>query len=425
MSIQVSVSTLSVALATTVETELRVCLDKPARVIQPFDVGELDVSLPYAFARKHAQLPPEKSSYPRTAASFRGQLRPYQQVVKREVVDRLRKTGHALLALHVGWGKSVLALYLACKLGLKTLIIVPKLVLAKQWVQLAESLCENARVQFVASGKTVDNRADILVVNIATMVRRPASDWAGIGTVVADELHQLCSAQNHVALLRVTPFYLLGLSATPTRPDALNALIPWFFGESVLERSLHREHRVYPVRTGIEIPQQYTFDGRVDWNGVLQIQAEHDQRNGMIVTLLRHFPHRNFLVLVKRINQGVRLVSLLRAVGERVTDLLGNAKQFDQSARILVATAQKCGVGFSHDRLDALLLASDLEEYFIQYLGRVFRTPDVQPVVIDLVDTHGILQKHFRTRKKVYQSVGGIVARPQPLEQFLKIDLNK
>ena len=37
-------------------------------------------------------------------------------------------------------------------------------------------------------------------------------------------------------------------------------------------------------------------------------------------------------------------------------------------------------------KLDALILASDLEEYFIQYLGRVMRREDVEPYIFDIVD---------------------------------------
>jgi hypothetical protein len=56
-----------------------------------------------------------------------------------------------------------------------------------------------------------------------------------------------------------------------------------------------------------------------------------------------------------------------------------------------------------------LLLAGDLEQYFVQYLGRVFRTKDVKPIIIDLVDNYSLLSKHFNTRRKIYQDHGGTV----------------
>ena len=78
---------------------------------------------------------------------------------------------------------------------------------------------------------------------------------------------------------------------------------------------------------------------------------------------------------------------------EEVTSLVGSQKEFNVNARILIGTVQKCGVGFDHPRLNSLIIASDLLEYYIQYLGRVFRTEKVVPYIFDIVDEHGILQK--------------------------------
>jgi superfamily II DNA or RNA helicase len=134
-----------------------------------------------------------------------------------------------------------------------------------------------------------------------------------------------------------------------------------------------------------------------------------EERNRMILDVILKHQDRHFLVLCKRISQARYLIEDLEKNGENVTSLLGNNNKFDEKSRILVATVQKCGVGFSHDVLDALVIASDMEEYFIQYLGRVMRTEEVEPIIFDFVDEHPILQRHFQTRKKVYQESGGII----------------
>ena len=87
----------------------------------------------------------------------------------------------------------------------------------------------------------------------------------------------------------------------------------------------------------------------------------------------------------------------------------GIIKVLDREARILIATGQKCGTGFDHDKLDTLVLASDFEEYFVQYLGRIFRKRDIEPIVYDFVDKNGILEKHFKTRKEIYTEHGGTI----------------
>ena len=57
--------------------------------------------------------------------------------------------------------------------------------------------------------------------------------------------------------------------------------------------------------------------------------------------------------------------------------------------------------------LDMLILAVDVKDFFLQYLGRVFRTIDVKPIVIDIVDDHVLLKNHFRERKQIYTESGG------------------
>ena len=129
----------------------------------------------------------------------------------------------------------------------------------------------------------------------------------------------------------------------------------------------------------------------------------------MIIKILKYYSTRNFLVLTKRVSQGEYLLKRLEEEGENVTSLLGNNQEYNVSSRILIGTSSKIGVGFDHPKLDALLLAGDVEQYFVQYLGRVFRTKDVKPIIIDLVDNYTLLNKHFITRRKIYQDHGGEV----------------
>ena len=58
-----------------------------------------------------------------------------------------------------------------------------------------------------------------------------------------------------------------------------------------------------------------------------------------------------------------------------------------------------------------LILGVDTKDFYLQYLGRVFRTEDVQPLIIDIVDDHPLLKNHFRERKKIYIEAGGKIQR--------------
>jgi superfamily II DNA or RNA helicase len=378
--------------------------------IEVFDIDEKSdqIFIPYAYARQILHFKPNpREYYPSVKVEFQGKLREYQLAVKKQAVQQLNKTGSCLLSLHVGWGKSIMAVYLATKLQFKTLIVVSKLMLVKQWIKEVENFT-NAKCQFIKTNvKELDPECDFYIINSINVPKMGCNFFKTIGCIIMDECHLLMAEKLYKTMFTLSPKYVIGLSATPYRPDGLNVLLDLYFGTNKLIEKLYKPHTVYAVRTGISIDYDVQWDGKMNWNSVLNNQGNDPERNQLILDIIRKFSDRYFLVLCKRIEQGNTLVQLLSDAGEYVTNLLGSKKEFDENARIIVATTQKCGVGFSHSKLNALLLASDMEEYFIQYLGRVFRTPDVEPIVFDLIDDLPILNRHYSTRKRVYKQSGG------------------
>ena len=201
---------------------------------------------------------------------------------------------------------------------------------------------------------------------------------------------------------------LIGLSATPFRPDGLDVLLDIYFGTDRIVREMFRRHLVYKVNTNIVIEGEQDEKGTLIWNSVLQKQMTHEARNHFIRDVCLFFDTRNVLILCKRIQQVQDLHHLLSLETPTAT-LKGNENAFDTDCRVLIATVSKVGVGFSFDKLDMLVLACDLKEYYLQFVGRVFRKPDVVPVIIDIVDKNPILFRHFKSRLKVYQDCGGSV----------------
>jgi superfamily II DNA or RNA helicase len=371
------------------------------------DEENKEIYLPYAYARKRLKIkPPERDIYPSVDMNFLGNLRPYQKVVRKQALKQLNKKGSCLLSLHVGWGKSILSVYLATKLGFKTLIVLNKLMLVNQWIEEIHKNT-NVKCQYIKSKQKMDPDCDFYIMNAINIPKMGTDFFKTIGTVLVDETHLIMAEKMFKAMFQLTPRYIIALSATPYRPDGLNVLLDTYFGEEKIVEKLNKPHTVYTVHTGIKINYELQWDGKMNWNSVLTNQAENPERNKLIIDIISKFNERSFLVLCKRISQGKELMRLLQENGESVTDLLGSKRDFDPEARIVVATTQKCGVGFSHNKLNTLLLASDMQEYFIQYLGRVFRTPDTEPMVFDLVDDLPILNRHYKTRQKVYKESGG------------------
>jgi superfamily II DNA or RNA helicase len=303
-----------------------------------------------------------------------------------------------------------LSINIACNIGFKNLIIVNKLILMKQWEESIKLFCPNATIQMLTS-KSNKEDCDFYIMNAQNIEKMSKTFFSDIGTVIVDEAHLIMAETLSRSMKYLQPRYLLGLSATPYRPDCLDILLDLYFGNDKIIRKLYRKHTIYKVMTNFKPTIELAKNGKVNWGIVLDSQANDVERNELIIKILKHFSDRNFLVLVKRISQGKHLVSRLLEEKEDVTSLLGNNQFFEASSRILIGTSQKTGVGFDHPKLDSLILAADIEEYFVQYLGRVFRTKNVEPIIFDLVDNYSILNKHFQTRSSVYREHGGEIKK--------------
>jgi superfamily II DNA or RNA helicase len=232
-------------------------------------------------------------------------------------------------------------------------------------------------------------------------------DLKMFGLIIVDECHLISTEYFSKSLQYVTPRYLIGLSATPYRNDGMDKIMDLYFGKERIVRNLQIEHVVYKIQTSFVPPIIQMRNGQLDWNHIIDAQSNHRMRNDMIVRLVEKFPERHILILCKRKEQGNHLLKEIQNCGHHATRLMGNDKNFDKDARVVIATINKAGVGFSHDILDTLILAADVEEYYIQYLGRITRRPDVQPIIFDIIDQNPTLQRHFQTRRKVYKEIGG------------------
>ena len=342
---------------------------------------------------------------------FTGTLRDIQNEVKPEVVSTLNATGSVILSLYPGAGKTAFTIYLSTKIRLQTLIIAHRVILINQFKETIERFVPNAKVQILKPGKDIDPSADYYIINAINM-EKFGFVFPHVGLVIVDEVHCIATKSLIKSLLYVTPRYLIGLSATPQRPDGLDKLLDIYFGTHKVTRNLQRVHTYIQLHTHmIPDPIEYNMDGTINWNSVLTWQSDNEDRNRLIVDIAMHHMDRNWLILCKRKSQGETLLDMFKERGEDPTYLMADKNDFDVTSRIVVVTVQKCGVGFSHDKLDGLIIASDVEEYFIQYLGRVFRTEHGEPLVYDLIDNFKSLERHAATRKKVSKEAKGKITK--------------
>lgn len=322
----------------------------------------------------------------------------------------ITNNGRFMLGNGIVTHNTITTLAISSIIKLKTLILVNKIVLVDQWIETIQKVFgTHARIQQIKTKGKINPGCQFYIMNAINVAKRDPTEYEklGIGFVIVDECHLIMTKIFSRALGYLCPRYLIGLSATPYRPDGFDSMLELYFGLRKVVRKLFKPHQVYFWETNIKIVAEKDAKGQLLWNTVIDAQTNHVERNKNIVNICQRHPDRNILILSKRIHQIDTLYNGLKELNEHVTLLKDNETSFDKDARILIATFQKVGTGFSHDKLDMLILATDAEEYFMQYLGRVFRRPDVQPIIMDIVDDNPILRRHFLTRRNVYQECGG------------------
>lgn len=376
---------------------------------------------PYAYAVSNGYKAKNVREYPKANFSYSKEhpLREKQKEVKKKAVEILNAQGSVILALYTGFGKTALSLYIASIIGLKTVYINNNISIINQ---IADSVGKftNGKCQILKPKNTLDLTADIYIINAINVPKFPEGTFDHIGLVIVDEVHCILSKVFSKCLFHFTPRYFIGLSATPYREDSMNMLFDLYFGENnKIEIKLDRHHIVYKIDSRIKPFVSSTFGGRLDWNGILTSLATNENRNNKLAEIFYkmckdtksplYIGSGTVLGICKRVDQIVLMTDKLSGRDITIDTYYGSKKKFDINASILIGTLKKVGVGFDHPKINALFPLCDIEAYYIQTVGRCMRTPDVQPIIVDIVDSFHVLFKHWLSRKSVYEEHGGVI----------------
>lgn len=406
---------------------------KSTKLIIPYRITDDYAYLPFGYTMELMEMNnkkdirPTREAFPKSEFSFSAILRDNQEEIKNRALRFLNKKGVVMISAYPGFGKTITAIKLVSLIKLPALVITKGLPIIKQWKESIERFSPNATCQILKSNERIKIDQNFYIVNAINNEKIDSRLLKRIGIVVVDEAHQIMSEILSRSLTHVTPRYLIGLTATPYRYDDYDALLGLYFGikndrkisidvnreriHPLIYIPLNVDHIVYRINTGFKPTIELGSNGKVDWNTVLESQADDINRNERIIKLVKFFGNRVFLIMCKRITQADYLLQRLKEEGEDVTSLFGIQKEYRKESRILIGTNQKVGTGFDHPRLDTLLLASDTLNYYIQNLGRVCRSPNIKPMFFDLVDDYSLLISHYKQREKVYIEHGGKIRR--------------
>ena len=176
---------------------------------------------------------------------FNGTLREIQQKPVEAFIksaNNPEKLG-GIISVPCGFGKTIMAIYIACHFKKKTLFISHKDFLNEQFVSSIRSFIPDVRIGKIKQ-KVVDVRnKDIVIATLQSLAIRDydASIFKDFGLVIIDECHHIASEVFSRAFRKMNIKITLGLSATLNRKDGLRKVFEWYLGKSVYNHKIDKK----------------------------------------------------------------------------------------------------------------------------------------------------------------------------------------
>jgi superfamily II DNA or RNA helicase len=379
----------------------------------------------------------------RTNIQFNGTLRDYQHDVINNVLKEyctditnpstsLKPFGGGIISIPPGKGKTVLGIYLATVLKLRTLIVVNKTFLLNQWKDRINQYT-NAEIGIIQQDKIDINNRQFVVAMLHSISLKDYDRelFEAFPFVIFDECHHLGAKMFSKSLIKIQAPYFLGLSATPERKDNLEKVFKYFIGDIKYRGKFEPNNQVnvklysYSIKD-LNFRSLYNAFLK-NYNGQKMITnlCKIDQRNNLIIKIIKQIlikePRRKILVLSGRCNaskneKSVNHIQLLvdkLLVDTNLSDswgiYIGGMKrvklELSSEKQIILGTYEMAQEGLDIADLDTLILASPLKGDITQTCGRILRGGNIyNPLIIDIVDQIKPFSEQAKSRFGYYKS---------------------
>jgi superfamily II DNA or RNA helicase len=321
-----------------------------------------------------------------------------------------------------------MAVAIAFRLGRRFMVVVDKEFLLDQWAGEMRSLIPGIRIgRFQANKAEVDPAEyDCTICMIQTIVQRqiPESMLRTYAFTIFDECHHLGAKHFSKVLSKLQTKHMLGLSATPTRDDGLTKVFEWHLGPPVFWEKRREADETVSVEvlrftsddsTYTDVPTN--FRGEVILARLLTQVVTCHARNVFVADRIKELikePARRILVLSERISHLEALEELLTPTGCVMGYYIGGMKTATrelaaESAQVLWATYAMASEAMNIKTLNCVVMASPRRK-IEQSTGRILRQrPEerkVDPLIVDVIDVHGTLQRQSSQRIMYYKKCG-------------------
>lgn len=341
------------------------------------------------------------------------------------IVDTYLKAAHedggGIISVPCGYGKTVIGLYLAHKLKVKTLVVVHKEFLVNQWKERIAQFLPNAKVGKIQSNVINTKDKDIVIgmLQSISMKEYDESVFSDFGFVIYDECHHLGAEVFSKALLKTSCKYTLGLSATPKRNDGLSKVFEWYLGPmvySIKKRDLEEVN--VKLITYINTDPLYSkevcgYNNKANSPAMINNICEYEPRTVMIVNeiFVCLKEKRKILVLSDRRNHLKKIKELLDKQDTYTSGYyLGGMKPKEleetEEKDVILGTFTMASEGFDCKYPLNTIFLSSPKSNIEQAVGRILRQdPNKRshiPLVVDIIDNFSLFSRQATKREKFY-----------------------
>jgi len=348
-------------------------------------------------------------------------LRPKQELAQQAIIENEQ----GLIMASPGFGKTTVALDTILKLEQRTLILIDKAELAKQWIDRAN---EQFDLELGLIGDGDFNERDITVATLQTLRSRSnqlteEGFWNKWGAVFYDESHHASSETYYDIINRFPAKYRIGLSATKGKSKSREKVSEFIFGPVIFEdKTNNLKPTIHRVKTNFYFEYQPTefINGRRVQNNyqkLITALVEDTDRNNQIASKIASEPFSAHLIISRRLNHLKYLKEATEAAGfpsDRTYMLTGKessdeririAKLADEGSIAIFSTVADEGLDIPRlDRIH-LVFPSKNHETIRQQVGRGLRNhaDKDETIILDYVDLNiPVARNQWRNRMTKY-----------------------
>lgn len=368
----------------------------------------------------------------------------FSDMIKTSILDSVKDSSlnlGGIIKFGCGRGKTRTALCCAAVLGKKTLIICNGDTPCNSFVQeIMKSFGSTAPKYVLLSSIKNSERKKVLsdpeipiVISCYKTIIYPGNfepeDFKSVDLTIMDEVHEYLTPKSLEIFNFVSRRFIIGLSATPTKPNGLHFLLDYFVGPIMIEcqnlydGALPEVHKLYFDTANLEFEKGEPYQKIQE-----KIQSAPARQDLIVTQVLKYYAESTA--------NRILVIGIMRSLLEKYRDAIESTLGSDtcalyyavntksekelrdkhiQERRIVLAIRQMGGQSLNIPDLNVMILASkyipknegENTEKIEQLMGRVMRKRHSKsPVIVDIIDRHFYFLKHDKLCTAYYLQCG-------------------